>query len=279
MKKIVIFGAGSTGKREFNSLSSEERVIAFFDNDMDKWNTEFLGVPVYEPSKKQLFGLDFDQLVIASVQGYEEIRNYLLDCGVPNEKIRMHKRDANCFPFFLNNLKSLFVSKKIDGSIAEAGVYRGDSAALMNEVFCEKKLYLFDTFEGFDVSDTDYEKDKQYSSAKPGQFANTSEQIVMNKMKYPDKVIIRKGYFPNSAAGISDHFCFVRLDMDLYLPTKQGLDFFHDKMVGGGVIVVHDYFGEAYPGVKDAVDEYISEKKNLSICPMGDRLSIIVVGY
>ena len=100
MKKIVIFGAGSTGKREFNSLSSEERVIAFFDNDMDKWNTEFLGVPVYEPSKKQLFGLDFDQLVIASVQGYEEIRNYLLDCGCLTKRLECIRETQIVFRSF-----------------------------------------------------------------------------------------------------------------------------------------------------------------------------------
>ena len=37
----------------------------------------------------------------------------------------------------------------VPGSIAEVGVYKGQFAKYMNEVFPEKTLYLFDTFEGF----------------------------------------------------------------------------------------------------------------------------------
>ena len=39
--------------------------------------------------------------------------------------------------------------RKILGSVAEVGVYKGDFAKYINYFFPDRKLYLFDTFEGF----------------------------------------------------------------------------------------------------------------------------------
>jgi len=40
---------------------------------------------------------------------------------------------------------------KLEGSVAEVGVFRGDFAKRLNLLFPDKKLYLFDTFEGFSL--------------------------------------------------------------------------------------------------------------------------------
>jgi O-methyltransferase len=37
----------------------------------------------------------------------------------------------------------------VKGDIAEVGVYKGTFASVMNGAFPNKRLYLFDTFEGF----------------------------------------------------------------------------------------------------------------------------------
>lgn len=103
--------------------------------------------------------------------------------------------------------------------------------------------------------------------------------MVLAKMTYPQKVIIKKGNFPESASGVNDKFCFVRIDLDLYKPTEAALEFFHKKLVSGGIIVVHDYFGGAYKGIKEAVDNYVDSHAGLSVSPMADRFSIIIVGY
>lgn len=60
----------------------------------------------------------------------------------------------------------------------------------------------------------------------------------------------KKRFFPESAEGIQDSFCFVNLDMDLYQPMLNGLRFFYDKMEKNGVILLHDYFHEGLQGVK-----------------------------
>ena len=49
-------------------------------------------------------------------------------------------------------------SRKIEGSVAELGVYQGGFAKYINQAFPNKKLYLFDTFTGFDAKDISLEK-------------------------------------------------------------------------------------------------------------------------
>lgn len=77
-------------------------------------------------------------------------------------------------------------------------------------------------------------------------------------MKYSENIIIKKGYFPETAQGIEDKFLYVNLDMDLYQPELEGLKFFWNRMVSGGLIMLHDYTHPQLPGVKRAVDDFIS---------------------
>jgi O-methyltransferase len=49
----------------------------------------------------------------------------------------------------------------------------------------------------------------------------------------------------------------VNLDADLYNPTKKGLEYFYPRLSPGGVIIVHDY-NFKWPGIKKAVDEFVS---------------------
>lgn len=95
----------------------------------------------------------------------------------------------------------------------------------------------------------------------------------------PDNCIIHKGYFPQTADGITNKFLFVNLDMDLYEPTYAGLQFFGNKIIQGGGILIHDYFANEFKGPKKAVDEYVAEMKNISKVPIGDSSSIFLVGF
>ena len=47
---------------------------------------------------------------------------------------------------------------KLDGSVAECGVYKGEFASVINRCFYDRKLYLFDIFEGFDLRDVETER-------------------------------------------------------------------------------------------------------------------------
>ena len=108
-----------------------------------------------------------------------------------------------------------------------------------------------------------------------GHLGNTSVALVLSKMPHKEQCVVRKGWFPDTARGLEDsRFCFVRLDTDLYDPILAGLSFFYPRLVGGGVIVVDDYFS-AYDGVKKAVDAFAAESQ-IPIVPVGDGISVVL---
>ena len=150
------------------------------------------------------------------------------------------------------------IEKSVAGNIAEVGVYKGDFSKRLNRLFFNKKLYLFDTFSGFDERDISIENNKGYSDGKQD-FSNTSIDLVLKKMVAPQNCIIKKGTFPQTAEGIDDTFCFVSLDADLFEPIYQGLVFFYPKLENGGYIFIHDFNNEHYKGAKQAVLKFCKE--------------------
>ena len=152
----------------------------------------------------------------------------------------------------------------IKGSCAEVGVYQGAFAREINHYFPDRKLYLFDTFEGFDKRDIG--PHETFFSEES--FSDTSVEIVLNKMEHRENCIVKKGWFPETAEGVEDKFCFVSLDTDLYKPIKAGLEFFYPRLVNGGIIMVHDFNfnAENYQGVHDAVKEFCVANNTGYVC-------------
>lgn len=136
-------------------------------------------------------------------------------------------------------------------------MYRGDFAALLNRVFPDRPLYLFDTFSGFDKTELAHEGDHTHTK----DFSNTSIDLVMGKMTHPGRCLVRTGVFPKTTDGISDQFVFVSIDADLFDPTYAGLRFFFPKLVRGGYIFIHDFNNHDWPGVAKAVRQYCSENE------------------
>ncbi|GHS96329.1 hypothetical protein AGMMS50276_14530 [Synergistales bacterium] len=169
----------------------------------------------------------------------------------------------------------------IEGNVAELGVYQGDLAKEINRVFPDRKLYLFDTFEGFDKRDYIEEREKNaYFNRDDGIFSivkldDTAVDIVAGKLPNPDQCFIKKGYFPDTFDIENEMFCFVNIDTDLYAPTKAGLERFYPRMSRGGAILIHDYQG-SLNGVTMAVDEFIRENRLVAM-PIGDYLSVAVI--
>ena len=123
-------------------------------------------------------------------------------------------------------------SRKISGEIAEIGVYKGDFALKLSQLFPNRKLYLFDTFEGFD--ERDISLDKKYSSAEKETFSDTSLTLIKEKISHKN-LIIRKGYFPDTLKkeDMDKKFAFVSLDTDLFKPIYDGLNFFYPRLARG----------------------------------------------
>ncbi len=168
-------------------------------------------------------------------------------------------------------------ARRVAGSLAELGVYRGETARLIHHYLPERVLHLFDTFRGFDRRDVDSEFDRTGDAVGERQFGDTSVDAV-RRLVAPRNGNVRfhPGFFPEScdSAIRQERFAFVHLDADLYRPTQSGLQVFYPLVVPGGYIVVHDY--NAWPGARQATDEFFLDKPETPV-PMPDKSGSAVI--
>jgi len=142
----------------------------------------------------------------------------------------------------------------IGGSLAECGVYKGSLSKFIHGMLPDRKLFLFDTFQGFDQRDEGTQDDER--------FKDTSEQTVLRYIGDTKNIIIRKGYFPDSATGLdNERFAFVMIDFDKYEPTLSALKVFYPLVNTGGFIFVHDYSSpESNWACSRALNEFLADK-------------------
>lgn len=274
--KVYIFGYGDIGKNIEANNKHRFNILGFLDNNAKLWNKKTpSGLTIFHPEK--ILEGNFDAVLVASTGGFQEIPEQLIKIGVSRDKIIL---DYAIIPtkgriVFLEKLGELFADKNLSGSVAEGGVYRGNFSCEINRVFPHRKLYLFDTFTGFDERDMAIDYKYIFSNSKEqNHFMETSEDLVIKKLPHPEMAIIKKGYFPETAEGLDEIFCFVNLDFDLYQPIYAGLEYFYPRMVEGGIILVHDYFSETYKGVRQAIYDFDKKVGGIKLFPIGDSISI-----
>ncbi|MDW7669413.1 MAG: TylF/MycF/NovP-related O-methyltransferase [Bacillota bacterium] len=272
MNKAVIFGAGQSGKMIKKLIHGMWVVSAYADNNYSNLPESIDCISVISPDK--ILEIKPDKIIISILNkdAAIEIYNQLIQLGIDRRKI-----------LNLNNLRELFDArlsvirlladeinrKEIKGSIAELGVYKGYIARELNILFKDRKLYLFDTFEGFDDRDLFYENKLEKSRIKKDDFKDTSIEVVKEIIPFKDKVVFCKGYFPETADKIEDKYALVSLDTDLYLPTLNGLKYFYPRLSKGGCIIVHDYNSQQFPNVKKAVDDFY-KTVDINVIPICD---------
>jgi hypothetical protein len=85
-ERALIFGASVTGERAFNAKGHERglQIVGFIDNDREKQQQGFLGLPVYAPTA--LSAVQFDRIIIASAH-FPAIYLQLKELGFPEQKI------------------------------------------------------------------------------------------------------------------------------------------------------------------------------------------------
>ena len=162
--------------------------------------------------------------------------------------------------------------KDVPGAAAELGVFRGEFAAAMNTLLPERRLFLFDTFEGFDPAE----------NAPEGLAAaheNASAEAVLQRLPHAENAVVRAGLFPQTAAGLEEEtFALVSLDADLEESTLAGLRWFVPRMAAGGYLLLHDWNHPGLPGVRAAAEKYEAETgtrlRGVPVCDITGSLII-----
>ena len=161
--------------------------------------------------------------------------------------------------------------------------FKGFSSLLLRTI--EEKLsnfnindyFLIDSFEGFsDILEEDKPiKPNVYQNKKGDLKANIER--VENLFKQFKNVNIIKGWIPKVFESLDENnkYKFVHIDVDLYQPTFDTLNYIYDKVVKGGIIITDDYRSSFFPGNQKAWEKYFNSKniRSLSL-PSGQAVVI-----
>ena len=157
----------------------------------------------------------------------------------------------------------------VTGAAAELGVYRGFFARCINQLLPDRKLYLFDSFEGF-------AEEVRASDSFHAAHRNTAVDKVLAIMPHPETITVKPGFFPGSLEGLEEKFCLVSLDVDFYQTTLEGLRYFWPRIEQGGYLLLHDWGSPKLPGVAKALADYEAEIRThipaVPLCDVGGSL-------
>jgi hypothetical protein len=163
--------------------------------------------------------------------------------------------------FTLNELLKLVAH--IDGDIAECGVYKGFSSYLMCRSLAGTPwlVHLFDSFEGLPEP---LPVDGSYW--RKGDMSATEKALHQTLRDY-NNYRVHRGWIPNKFGEVATQtFRFVHIDVDLFEPTHESLEFFYPRLNRGGVILFDDYGCSTCPGAKKVTDSFSQTSPSLSRC-------------
>lgn len=270
MKKMIIAGAGQMGMSVSQLLNETNiRLAAFADNSPNKWRDG--DIPVVSFADAIAVNPDIILIGVLDDERASSMKEQFDALGCSGEYIFLsdiyntYDMRSGTFRRFIPRLDG------VPGAIAELGVYKGAFSLELRRQFPGRTLYLFDTFEGFNADDIKIETAGSFSQSKPGDFTDTSAEYVLGRFDDTSDIVLKKGYFPDTAAGLENEvFAFVSLDADLYAPTLAGLEFFYPRLSHGGAILLHDYGSRRFSGVFQAVADYEKKYGKLLLVPLCD---------
>jgi len=217
------------------------------------------------------------QLVKRNEKDASDTKRRIPDPPFDDKEYRTDYFRYRTFEFVAEDL----IDAGVEGDIAEFGVFRALFSALIMEKLPERKMYWFDTFEGF--SEAENEKETKLGRSNPAFFEGhkkTSVERALGNVAHPEKVVVCKGLFPASITKEAEQarFAFVSIDVDFEDSTYEGLKFFYPRLNDGGCIFLHDYNSAFLGGVRAAVKRY---EKNFGVkfkaVPLADRAGTLVI--
>jgi O-methyltransferase len=191
-----------------------------------------------------------------------------------------------CKDFSFTTIEPLFslyqsvryvIENNIAGDFVECGVWKGGSAMLIAKTLKElgisdRKIYLYDTFEGMSeptTKDVDFlgnpAKDLLASNSKKEDknvwCYSSLEEVKKNlhSCGYPTgNIIFVEGKVENTIPQmIPSTIALLRLDTDWFESTYHELVYLYPILVKNGVLIIDDY--GHWKGAKDATDQYFKE--------------------
>jgi hypothetical protein len=172
-------------------------------------------------------------------------------------------------PAALHILVCARAARRLPGVYAEAGVFKGGSARLICEEKDAAPLHLFDVFEMLQQGPiAGAQEVHKHFGPLHGRLTEVRRLLAPYR-----NVHFHPGLFPETTAGLDDlRFSFVHLDLDLPGPTRAALEFFHPRLVAGGILIGDDYDD---PGVRACFDRWFADRPDTVIELPWSQLMVI----
>lgn len=177
-------------------------------------------------------------------------------------------------------LQFLRLIQGVPGDTAECGVFEGATSWLilqhapLDPAGRKRAHHIFDSFEG---CSTPGEFDHP-SHFQKGSLSCPEEKVRQALSQYADRTSYYKGWIPARFAEASDRiFAFVHIDVDLYQPTKDSMEFFYPRMGRGAVLICDDYGSSNCPGATRAIDEFLADKVE-KMLPLASGAGFMIKG-
>ena len=197
-----------------------------------------------------------------------------------------HVFNSDNIQYFESIKKYIIETKNVDGDIVECGIGRGRSLIslcyLKNELKLNKKIYAFDSFDGFgNISKYDQSprkpKNKDWSHSPHKKIKYTKrfiEKVIKLHIHKDNQVKFKliKGFVERTLPIYSKKIkkiSFINCDVDLYNGHKSVLENLWINLSKNGIIYFDDVFQKkkkklSFPGARIAYDEFFKSmnKKN-----------------
>lgn len=168
----------------------------------------------------------------------------------------------------------------LPGDTAECGVLDGASSYLIcsaRQACTSATHHAFDSFEGLSTPEPEDRPSSpmafQWSS---GDLSVTLEDA-MGKLRCFDNIRYYKGWIPDRFEEVAGHrFSFVHIDVDLYQPTRDSIEFFYPRLVPGGILLCDDYGYHTCPGARKAFDDFVANIPERSVIHLPTGQGFIV---
>jgi len=126
-----------------------------------------------------------------------------------------------------------------EGDVCELGCWRGLSTYQLASHLASKGFHndfcLFDSFEGLsEIDEIDRREDLDFAYDEKRKLFECSEEIVRENLKEFSFIRYFKGWIPDRFEEVRDkRFSFVHIDLDLYQPIRDSIQFFYPRLKAG----------------------------------------------
>ena len=165
------------------------------------------------------------------------------------------------FYSLIQNLSHILRSNKNLEDIVELETWNGHSALIIAKLIKKFKkkinLHIFDSFQGLSNPHKIYDQTNQIKERFIG-----NEKFVRKILKNYKFTKIYPGWIPEKFYLLKNKkFSLIHIDLCLYKPTLESLNFFYPRLVKGGILISNVYNSNIFKGETKAFDQFFKYNK------------------